>query len=76
MYVNGRICFGIATPTCMRDHESLEGGGALVEMKWKWMWLRQAHRKGKKVTRSLLRKAKNSSSLGLSFVCFACVMTT
>ena len=35
-----RICFGSATPTCMGDHESLEAGGALVEVKWKWMWLR------------------------------------
>ena len=40
VYVNGRICFGNATPTCMGDHESLEAGGALVEVKWKWMWLR------------------------------------
>ena len=40
MYVNGRICFGSTTPTCMGDHESLEPGGALVEVKWKWMWLR------------------------------------
>ena len=40
MYVNGRICFGNASPTCMGDHESLEAGGALVEVKWKWMWLR------------------------------------
>ena len=39
VYVNGRICFGSARPTCMGDHESLEAGGALVEMKWKWMWL-------------------------------------
>ena len=37
VYVNGRICFGSATPTCMGDHESLEAGGALVEVKWKWM---------------------------------------
>ena len=40
VHVNGRICFGSATPTCMGDHESLEAGGALVEVKWKWMWLR------------------------------------
>ena len=40
VYVNGRICFGSATPTCMGDHESLEAGGALVEVKWKWVWLR------------------------------------
>ena len=40
VYVNGRICFGSITPTCMGDHESLEAGGALVEIKWKWMWLR------------------------------------
>ena len=40
VYVNGRICFGSATPRCMGDHESLEAGGALVEVKWKWMWLR------------------------------------
>ena len=40
VYVNGRICFGSATPTCMGDHEYLEAGGALVEVKWKWMWLR------------------------------------
>ena len=33
VYGNGRICFGSATPTCMRDHESLEAGGALVELK-------------------------------------------
>ena len=36
----GRICFGSAMPTCMEDHESLEAGGALVQVKWKWMWLR------------------------------------
>ena len=40
VYVNGRICFGSAMPTCMGDHESLEAGGALVEVKWKWVWLR------------------------------------
>ena len=40
MYVNGRICFGSATPTFMGDNESLEAGGALVEVKWKWMRLR------------------------------------
>ena len=40
MYVNGRFCFGSATPVCMGDHESLEAGGALVEVKWKWMCLR------------------------------------
>ena len=39
VYVNGRICFGSATPTCMGEDESLEAGGALVEVKWKWMWL-------------------------------------
>ena len=38
--VNGRICFGSATPTCMGVHESLEAGGPLVEVKWKWMWPR------------------------------------
>ena len=40
VHVNGRIRFGSATPTCMGDHESLEAGGVLVEVKWKWMWLR------------------------------------
>ena len=40
MYVNGRIWFDSATPTCMGDHGFLEAGGALVEVKWKWMWLR------------------------------------
>ena len=40
VYVNGRICLGSATPTCMEDHESLEAGGALVEGKLKWIWLR------------------------------------
>ena len=40
VYINGLICFGSATPTCMGDHESLEAGGALLEVKWKWMWLR------------------------------------
>ena len=40
VHVNGRICFSSAMPTCMGDHESLEAGGALVEVKWKWMWLR------------------------------------
>ena len=39
VHVNGRICFGSATPTCMGDHESVEAGRALVEVKWKWMWL-------------------------------------
>ena len=40
VHVNGRICFGSATPTCMGDHESPEAGGLLVDVKWKWMWLR------------------------------------
>ena len=40
VHVNGHICFGSATPTCMRDHESLEAGRVLVDVKWKWMWLR------------------------------------
>ena len=40
MYINGRICFSSATPTGMGDHKSLEAGGALVKVKWKWMWLR------------------------------------
>ena len=40
VHVNGRICFGSAPPTCMGDHASLEAGGVLVEVKWKWMWLR------------------------------------
>ena len=40
VHVNGRCCFGSATPTCMGDYESLEAGGVLVEVKWKWMWLR------------------------------------
>ena len=48
VYVRGRIWFGSATRTCMGDHESLEAGGALVEVKWKWMWLRWAQRKGRK----------------------------
>ena len=38
--VNGCICFGSATPTCMGDHKSLEAGGALVEEELKWKWLR------------------------------------
>ena len=33
VYVNGGICFGSATPTCLGDHGSLEAGGALVEVK-------------------------------------------
>ena len=37
LYVNGRICFGSGTPTCMGDPESLEAGGGLVEVKWKWV---------------------------------------
>ena len=40
VHVNECICFGSATPTCMGDHESLDAGGALVEVTWKWMWLR------------------------------------
>ena len=40
VYVNRRTCFGSATPTCMGHHESLEAGGALVEVQWKWMRLR------------------------------------
>ena len=48
VYVNWRICFGSARPTCMVDHESLEAGGALLEVKWKWRWLRYGHRKGRK----------------------------
>ena len=38
--VNGRICFGSATPTCMGDQESLEAGGAPVQEELKWKWLR------------------------------------
>ena len=33
VYVNERICFGSATPACMGDHEFLEDGGALSEVK-------------------------------------------
>ena len=40
VHINGRICFGSATPTCMGDHESLEAGGVLVEEVLKWKWLR------------------------------------
>ena len=40
VHVNGRICFGSATPTCMGDHESLEAGGVLVEEELKWKRLR------------------------------------
>ena len=40
VHVNGRICFGSATPTCMGDHESLEAGGVLVEEELKWKCLR------------------------------------
>ena len=40
VYINWRICFGSAMPTCMGDQEFLEAGEALVEVKWKWMWLR------------------------------------
>ena len=40
VHVNGRICFGSATPTYMGDHGSLEAGGVLVEEEWKWKWLR------------------------------------
>ena len=40
VYVNGRICFGSSMPTCIGDQESLEAGGALVEVKWKCVWLR------------------------------------
>ena len=40
VHVNGRICFGSATPTCMGDHESVEPAGVLVDVKWKWMQLR------------------------------------
>ena len=39
-HVNGRICFGSATPTCMGDHEALEAGGVLVEEELKLKWLR------------------------------------
>ena len=40
VHVNGRICFGSATPTCMGHQESLEAGGVLVDVSRKWMWLR------------------------------------
>ena len=40
VHVDGHICFGSATPMCMGDQESLEAGGVLVEVKWKWMPLR------------------------------------
>ena len=40
VHVNGHIFFGSAAPTSMGDHESLEAGGVLVDVKWKWMWLR------------------------------------
>ena len=48
MYIDGRMRFKTATPTCMGDNESLEAGRALVEVKRKWMWLESAHRKGRK----------------------------
>ena len=35
VYINGRICLGSAPHACIGDHESLEAGGALVEVKWK-----------------------------------------
>ena len=37
VYVNGPICFGSATPTCMGDHKFVEAGRALVEVRSKWM---------------------------------------
>ena len=40
VHVNGRICFGSSTPTCLGDHECVEAAGVFVEVKWKWMWLR------------------------------------
>ena len=40
VHANGHIYFGSATPTCMGDHGSLEAGGVLVDVKWKWMQLR------------------------------------
>ena len=40
VHVNGRICFGSATPTCIGDQESLEAGGVLVEEELKWKWRR------------------------------------
>ena len=39
-HVNGRICFGSATPTGVGDHESLEAGGVLMEEEWKSKRLR------------------------------------
>ena len=38
--VDGRFCFGSATPACMGDHKSPEAGGAIVEEELKWKWLR------------------------------------
>ena len=40
VHVNARILLAFATPTRMGDHRSLEAGGALVKVKWKWIWLR------------------------------------
>ena len=48
LYINGRICFGSATSTCTGDIESLEAWGAVVQVKWKWMWLRKAYRRARK----------------------------
>ena len=36
----GAFALAFATRRCMGDHKSLEAGGALMEVKWKWMWLR------------------------------------
>ena len=36
----GAFSSALATPTCMGDHKSLEAGRAVVEVKWKRMWLR------------------------------------
>ena len=71
VHVNGRICIGSDTPTCMGDHKSLEAGGALVEEEFKWKWLRYGALGGKKVTQSLLR---HEQLLNLFFVhCWLCV---
>ena len=58
VHVDGRICLRSATPMCMGRHESLEAGGVLVEVKWKWNQDEVGAPEGKKVSASLLRKAK------------------
>ena len=68
VHINGRICFGSATPTCVGDQKSLEASGRRFEVEV----ARVGAPGGKKVTRSLFR---HEYLLLVFFVlCLPCVL--